>query len=214
MSLEQLRASRTGRRAGLAVLRMLGALTVLVLLALSAAPTLAAAPSVAGRDLAGRHLAGRDLVGRELVGRDLAVRDLAASGGWSGGYADEDGACEQLEPQELLECGGQYDDMLDQPLVLSLLRALGVRLTADACDELLADLWAQQICEAGSLECGKMNAGAPPAPPIKLVSSSASGHSSWADRPGLDAAAKRLAFADPARAFDSRDLQPPVPPPR
>jgi hypothetical protein len=203
---------------------MLGMLTVLVLLALPGMSGMPGMPGMSGMsgmpgmpawgEAAAAPTLPGDLGARDRAVRDLVVRDLAASGGWSGGYADEDGACEEIEPQELLECGAQYDDMLDQPLVLSLLRALGVRLSADACDELLADLWAQQICEAGSLECRKMNAGAPPGPPTKLVSGSASGHASWADRPGLDASASRLAFADQARTFDSRDLQPPVPPPR
>lgn len=177
-----------GRQAGLVVLRMLGAMAVLLLLALPRGEV-AAAPAASASALS--------------FGLGLAV-----------GHADEDGACEEIEPQELLECGAQYDDMLDQPIVLSLLRALGVRLTADVCTELLADLWADQVCEVGSLECGRMNAAAPPDVPLELVSSSSSGHSSWASSgvPGMGAA--KLAFADRVPAFDSRDLQPPVPPPR
>lgn len=177
------------------MLRVLGVLTVLVLLALPKGGA-AAAPTAGARDLVGLtgHAGGPHLAGA--------------------GHADEDGACEEVEPQELLECGAQYDDMLDQPIVLSLLRALGVRMTADTCEELLADLWADQVCEVGSLDCGKLNAGAPPGPPIKLVSSSASGHANRSlAMPDIGASTK-LAFADPTRAFDSRDLQPPVPPPR
>jgi hypothetical protein len=127
---------------------------------------------------------------------------------------DEDGACEESEPQELLECDPQVEATLDEPLVISLLRALDVRLTEAACEELLADIWAQQVCVAGSRECGKMNAAAPPPVPHEWVSSSASGHSCWASL-GLPAeAVSRLSFGDGARAFSSRDLQPPVPPPR
>jgi hypothetical protein len=189
MSLEQLRASRPGQLAGLAMLRMLGVLTVLVLLALPRGEA-AAAPTP--------------------VARDLAARDLGTSI-----HTDEDGACEEIEPQELLECGAQYDDMLDQPIVLSLLRALGVRLSADTCNELLADLWAEQICEVGSLDCGKMNAAGPPGPPLEMVSGSSSGHSSWASSSLSAMSGKGLsAFADQTVAFGSRDLQPPVPPPR
>lgn len=169
------------------MLRMLGVLSVLLLLALPKGEV-AAAPSP--------------------VARDLALANLAGS------HADEDGACEEIEPQELLECGAQYDDMLDQPIVLSLLRALGVRITEDACHDLLADLWSEQVCEVGSLDCGRMNAGAPPGAPIELVWSSASGHSSWANQPGIGAPQRRLAFGQRRLAFDSRDLQPPVPPPR
>jgi hypothetical protein len=178
------------------MLRVLGVLTLFVMLVLPRGEA-AAAPTPVARDLA-------------------ALGDRATLGERAGGHANEDGACEEIEPQELLECGAQYDDMLDQPIVLSLLRALGVRISADACDELLADLWAQQVCEAGSLECGKLNAGALPGPPSKLVSGSASGHSSLANSlsmrgmPGMCLSA----FADRACAFDSRDLQPPVPPPR
>jgi hypothetical protein len=169
---------------------MLGVLTVLMLFALPRSEAAAAPTPVA--------------------------RDLSAAGHLPGAHADEDGACEEVEPQELLECGSQYDDMLDQPIVLSLLRALGVRLTADACDELLADLWAKEVCEIGSLDCGRMNQGAPPGRPLELISGSSSGHSSWAHSlamPTLDMSGMS-AFADRASAFDSRDLQPPVPPPR
>jgi hypothetical protein len=189
MSLER-RASRTGPTwVGRAVLRMVGILTVFVMLALPKGEAAASAP------------AGR------VLDRELAL-------GGSELHADEDGACEEIEPQELLECGAQYDDMLDQPLVLSLLRTLGIRLTADTCSELLSDLWAQQICEVGSIDCGKMNAGAPPGPPSKLLAGSASGHSSWATSGVPDTSSTRLALGDRTRAFDSRDLQPPVPPPR
>jgi hypothetical protein len=166
---------------------MVGILTVFAMLALPRGEATAAAPASA---------AGV---------RVPAMNDL---------HADEDGACEEVEPQELLECGAQYDDMLDQPIVLTLLRALGVTLTADVCDELLADVWTQQICEAGSIECGKLNAGAPPGPPMKLLWGSTSGHSSWASSGLPSLGASKLAFADRTRAFDSRDLQPPVPPPR
>jgi hypothetical protein len=181
------------------MLGVLGMLGILVLLGLPKGEAAAAPAPVA-----------RDLIAQDRVIAAGHLGHLVAAG------ADDDGACEEVdEPQELLECGAQYDDMLDQPIVLSLLRALGVRITAEACDELLADLWSQQVCEAGSLECGKMNAGAPPGPPSKLVWSSASGHTSWASSfmPGSGSKAK-LAFADRTRAFDSRDLQPPVPPPR
>lgn len=195
MRLEQLRASRTGQLAGLAMLRMLGVLGILLVLVLPRGEA-AAAPTPVAQDL----------------GASDRAQQLAA-----GAHVDEDGACEEVdEPQELLECGEQYDDMLDQPIVLSLLRALGVRITEEACDELLADLWSQQVCEAGSLDCGKMNALPLPGPPSKLVWGSASGHASWASSFGMPDAGSsaKLAFADRTRSFDSRDLQPPVPPPR
>jgi hypothetical protein len=182
--------------AGRVVLRMLGVVTVLLLLALPKGEAAAASGPAA----------------RELALGGLALGGLASGHGAT--HADEDGACEEVEPQELLECGAQYDDMLDQPIVLSLLRELGIRLTAATCQELLEDVWAQQVCEAGSIECGKMNAGAPPGPPLEWVSSSASGHSSWASSELSGASSSKLAFADRARAFDSRELQPPVPPPR
>jgi hypothetical protein len=146
------------------------------------------------------------------VVRDLDIRDLAAEVDEDG--ADEDGACEEVEPQELLECGSQYADMLDAPLVVALLRALDVRLTEAACDELLADLWAQQMCVAGSVQCGKLNAGAPPGAPPKLTSSSASGNSHWVNGLGDLSTVQSIAFAETTRVLDSRDLQPPVPPPR
>lgn len=176
---------------------MLGVLTVLVLLALpwgQAAAAWGQAPAAAAP-----------------IPGAWGARDLAGIPS----HIDEDGACEEIEPQELLECGAQYDDMLDQPIVLSLLRALGVRLTADTCNELLADLWAKQICEIGSLDCGRMNAGGPPGPPLELVSGSSSGHSSWAQPSNSAMSGTGLsAFADQTIAFDSRELQPPVPPPR
>lgn len=171
-------------RVGLAVLRLLGALAVLVLLALPKGEA-AAAPNPSARDKA----------------------PVAHPG-------DEEGACEEIEPEEILECGAQFEPTLDEPLVISLMRSLGVRTTKDRCEELLADVWAQQVCTATSRECGKMNAGAPPAPPHEWVSSSATGHSSWSNLDVTAEAVRRLAFADRTRNFDSRDLQPPVPPPR
>ena len=98
--------------------------------------------------------------------------------------------------------------------LVALLRALDVRLTEAACDELLADLWAQQMCVAGSVQCGKLNAGAPPGAPPKLGSSSSSGNSNWASSGMGLAAVQQLAYAETTRVLDSRDLQPPVPPPR
>lgn len=177
------------------VLHILGAIAVLLLLAL---PTGKAAASVGS---AGSH-APRD------ASRD-AGRDWALA--WSG---EEEGACEEAEPQELLECGAQIEETLDEPLVISLLRALDVRLTEDACHELLEDVWAQQVCIAGSRECGKMNAGAPLPPPHEWVSSTSNGHSGFASLDLSAVAVRRLGFADGARPFASLDLQPPVPPPR
>jgi hypothetical protein len=174
---------------------MLGMFVVLAVLVTLPGARAAAAPTVASAALV------RDLDVHQL-GLDLAAQ------------ADEDGACEEVEPQELLECGSQYADMLDAPLVVALLRALDVRLTEAACDELLADLWAQQMCVAGSLQCGKLNAGAPPGAPPKLTSSSASGNSHWVNGLGDLSTVQSIAFAETTRVLDSRDLQPPVPPPR
>jgi hypothetical protein len=191
MRLQQLRATRTARWAGSTGLQrfglqLLGMFSVLaVLLTLPRAEAAAASPAVA------RSLDMRDLVGHP-----------------------EDGACEEIEPQELLECGSQYADMLDAPLVVSLLRALDVHLPEAVCDELLADLWAQQVCVAGSIQCGKLDAGAPPGAPPKLGSSSSTGNSNWASSGMGLSAVQPLAYAETTRVFGSRDLQPPVPPPR
>lgn len=188
MSLDQTRPTRAATIMGLAA-RLLGAMVVLLALALPGGKASAAAPTPAASN--------------------PAPRDLA----WAASH-DEDGACEEVEPQELLECGSQIEATLDEPLVISLLRMLEVRLTADACTELLADVWSQQICIVGSRECGKLNAGAPPPLPHEWVSSSSSGHSSCADL-GLSAeAVRRLGFAEHTHPFVSRDLAPPVPPPR
>jgi hypothetical protein len=86
---------------------MLGIVSVLLLLALPRGEA-AAAPAPGGHDLGTLS--------------DLSNLNLSL---------DADGACddEEMEPQELLECGSQYDDMLDAPRVLLLLRALDVRLT-------------------------------------------------------------------------------------
>jgi hypothetical protein len=185
--------SKPATRAAAWILQVAGVVCMLWLLTLPRAQA-AAAPTPVAREVANLGNLGSNLGNPAM---------------------DEEGACEEIEPQELLECGSQYDDMLDAPLVLSLLRALDVGLTEEACDELLADLWSQQVCAAGSVECGKLNAGAPPGPPPKLGSSSASACSRWPDSLGLGLSTEgRLGHADRTHAFTSRDLQPPVPPPR
>jgi hypothetical protein len=190
MHRQQLPATRAGRWARQAALRMLGVVSVLLLLALPRAQAVAAPVG---------HNPGN-------LGDRLGDRF---------GHGDDEGACEEIEPEELLECGAQYDDMLDMPLMLSLLRELDVRLTKAECDEFLASLWNDQVCVAGSIECGKMNAGAPPGPPPKFGSSSASASSSWPNRLGMTGTpSSSLVYAERTSTFESRDLQPPVPPPR
>ncbi len=183
------------------VVRVLSALAVLLVLALPGGKAAAATPTAAQAPSA-RHL-------------NFANHFGFGFGFGFGFTGEEDGACEDgVEPRELLECGAQIEATLDEPLVITLLRMLDVRLPEDVCTELLADIWSQQVCIVGSRECGKMNAGTPPPAPHEWVSSSASGHSSCAGL-GLSAeAVRRLGFADRTRPFASRDVQPPVPPPR
>lgn len=131
-------------------------------------------------------------------------------------YDEDGGACgEADEEQELIECGAKLEQTLDEPLLIALMRTLEVHMSEQACTELLVDLWSEQTtCQAEGRECGKMNSGAPPGPPPKLASSSSSAQSSWASLGLRGGASGTLELDGEVRALDSRDLQPPDPPPK
>jgi hypothetical protein len=132
-------------------------------------------------------------------------------------HAYEDGACgdeDEESYEELIDCGADLDAHLDEPWTIALLRTTEVRMTAQQCEELLADIWSQQSCSASGRECGKLNAGGVQPSGLELVSSSASGHASLA-ADGLDAAsARRLGWPADELMPKLRDLLPPVPPPK
>ncbi|WP_106392388.1 hypothetical protein [Enhygromyxa salina] len=130
------------------------------------------------------------------------------------GVHGEGGACGESQQEELVDCGASLHEMLDEPLAIALLRALDVRMTEKACNDLLADIWAQQSCQAEGRDCGKMNSAAPAPPAPKLASSSSSARSSWATIGLAGDDARSPGFNTQLRGPSSRDLQPPVPPPR
>jgi hypothetical protein len=130
------------------------------------------------------------------------------------GGADGGSCSEADETPELIECTGDIEWSLDEPTLIALMRSFDVRMSEVACDELLRDIWSQQACEAGSRDCGKLDAGAPPAPTPRVRSSSASARMSLEQLGLLGASCRRLALIRQAFTLDSRDLPPPVPPPK
>jgi hypothetical protein len=129
-------------------------------------------------------------------------------------HLEDGGACGEAEQEELVDCGARLERSLGEPVVLSLLRTLEVRMSERACNALLEDIWSQQQCAADGRECGKMNSGAPPGAPPKLASSSSSARSSMAGLGLGGDPARRLGPEAKQRAPKSRDLQPPLPPPK
>lgn len=130
------------------------------------------------------------------------------------GHQDGGSCSEADETPELIECAADIEWSLDEPLAISLMRSFDVRMSEAECDELLRDIWSQQICEAGSRDCGKIDAGAPPAPTPRVVSSSSSARVSLEQLGLTGASSRRLALERQAFAPNSRDLPPPVPPPK
>ncbi|PRQ04960.1 hypothetical protein [Enhygromyxa salina] len=148
---------------------------------------------------------------------------------------EDGGECGEDPQVETIDCGdklAQMDRRLDEPLVITLLRAVArptsnestdsssltdssmFNMSERACTELLIDIWSQESCAAQSRECGKINTGAPPGPAPKLASSSSSAQSFLAGLALGGAAARRLGRHVSVAGPSSRDLEPPVPPPR
>jgi hypothetical protein len=145
------------------------------------------------------------------------VKRLATTTTISGHDDDDGGACGEDLQEESINCSGWLDDMdqrIDEPFSITLLRTVELHMTERACTELLTDIWSRESCEAQGRECGKINTGAPPPPAPKLASSSSSAQSIWAGLGLGGAATRRLARGTDVRGPSSRDLQPPVPPPR
>jgi hypothetical protein len=138
-----------------------------------------------------------------------------ADAGWEHRHWDE-GACGEDEEtlEELIDCGAELDVRLDEPLAIALLRTTEMRMTAQQCEELLADIWSRQSCSVSGRECGKLFAGGVVAPGLEIVSSSASGHVTLGADALAGAQARRLARPGDERMPKLRDLSPPVPPPR
>jgi hypothetical protein len=131
----------------------------------------------------------------------------------AGAASHDGGACGEAEEAEQVDCAALLERTPTEPVIVTLMRELGVHMSERACTELMTDVWADESCQAQGRDCGKMNSGAPPRPAPKLASS-ATGRSCEAAL-DLDAdAARRLARRVELRAPASRDLQPPVPPPR
>jgi hypothetical protein len=134
-----------------------------------------------------------------------------------GSTDDDGGACGEDPQVESLDCSDMLDGMdqrLDEPFAIALLRTVELYMSEQACTQLLADIWSQQSCQAQGRDCGKMNSGAPPGPAPKLASSSASAQSIWAGLGLGHADIRRHRRGTNVRGPTSRDLQPPVPPPR
>lgn len=134
-----------------------------------------------------------------------AVADRSGDGG---------GACGETEQEELVDCGASLERALGEPFAIALLRELEVRMSEQSCTELLFDIWSQQICEGQGRECGKMNSGTPPGPSPRLASSSSSARSSWASHDLGPEPVRDLDRGVGPRGPSSRDIEPPVPPPK
>ena len=133
------------------------------------------------------------------------------------GPSDDGDACGEDPQEESLDCSAMLDGVeprLDEPFAIALLRTVELYMSERACTQLLADIWSQQSCQAQGRDCGKINSGAPPGPAPKLASSSASAQSIWAGLGVGRADVRRHARGTNVRGPTSRDLQPPVPPPR
>ena len=126
---------------------------------------------------------------------------------------EDGGSCGEAEEVETVTCGAATERRFDEPLAVTLMREAGLELSAEMCHDLLDDFWAEQTCVGSAADCGEMNNAAPPSPGPKLASSSTSAQVAWA---GLDLGQARLRglLAGREHSFASRDLQPPVPPPR
>ncbi|KIG15007.1 hypothetical protein DB30_06039 [Enhygromyxa salina] len=133
---------------------------------------------------------------------------------------DDGGECGADPQVETIDCGDKLAHMeprIDEPFIMTLLRAVELQssnMSEQACTELLTDIWSQESCSAQSGECGNMNTGTPPAPAPKLASSSSSAQSIWSGLGLGGAGSRRLGRHANVRHPSSRDLQPPVPPPR
>lgn len=127
---------------------------------------------------------------------------------------DEGGSCgENEEPELVIDCGAQLDRSYDEPMVIGLLRELGLEMDREACDELLRDIYADLSCEGRGPDCGQLHSGAPPAPGPKLGMGSASAQSTFTELElGADQGRRRA--LERGRPLRSRSFQPPVPPPQ
>ena len=128
---------------------------------------------------------------------------------------DEGGSCGESEESEelVIDCGAQLDRNYDEPVVIGLLRELGLEMDREACDQLLRDIYAELSCEGRGPDCGQLHSGAPPAPGPKLGMGSASAQSTFSELElGADQGRRRA--LERARPLRSRSLPPPVPPPQ
>lgn len=124
------------------------------------------------------------------------------------------GSCGETEEVATVTCGAELARSFGEPMAISLLRRVGIELSEQLCRELLDDIWAEQTtCAGRGPDCGEMNTAAVPSPAPKLASSSTSAQVIWASLELGQAAARGLLVTD-ERPLASRDLPPPVPPPR
>jgi hypothetical protein len=149
----------------------------------------------------------------EAAARTPNAGDWGSASDW--GESDGEACDEHSETApELIACGGELDWTPGEPVLVSLLRAFDLHMSKAACSELLYDIWSGEACEVGSLECGELSSAVPPSPSPKLASSSASARAS-VEALGLGlAACRRLEFSGEDASLSSRDLPPPVPPPK
>lgn len=131
--------------------------------------------------------------------------------------ADEGGSCGESEEPEsetkIVDCGAQREARFDEPILISLMRQIGIEMDHQSCEALLRDIYAELSCEGRGPDCGQLSNGMPPGPGPKLAAGSSSARSTLSSLE-LGEDAGRDALASAVRPLSSRDLQPPVPPPR
>ncbi|MFO7563949.1 MAG: hypothetical protein R6X02_14980 [Enhygromyxa sp.] len=129
---------------------------------------------------------------------------------WDGGACGDD----EEDLEELIDCGAELDARLDEPLAIALLRTTELRMSAQQCEELLADIWSRQSCAASGRECGRLYTGGIAPPGFEIASSSVSGHVAAGADALAGAQLRGLARPGDEPMPKLRDLSPPVPPPR
>ncbi|MCA9698782.1 MAG: hypothetical protein KC431_14755 [Myxococcales bacterium] len=126
----------------------------------------------------------------------------------------EGGSCGETVARESVECAPRGRGGVDEPALVTLLRAAGLRASEEQCSDFLADIWDQQICRAQARDCGDYLPGGFPPPAPKLSTSSSSAHDQL-QRLGL-AGAGSVGLEPPGDEHLPKpfDLSPPEPPPR
>lgn len=145
---------------------------------------------------------------------DPSVEQVSVDGPVSAPGLDE--ACdapEQSSVSELVDCGAEWSQSLDEPALVSLLRRVLLEGTPEQCTELLTELWERESCQVGGTECGKLIAGGLPGPAPKLANAS-TGDTFLAQLSAPIPGARRLPLPADASFRALLTPTPPSPPPR